>query len=120
VMEEVLEPGLAWMVMATEEGGMERIQEGKSLGCAEGEDFADSAGLAFAFSFLPFDGAIFLSLLPHFSEQFEFCFVDCSPLCFVPMISEAQAQVNWFQFWWFWQVHLFFKSFCKNKITKKK
>lgn len=31
VMEATLEPGLAWMVMATEEGGTERIQAGKLL-----------------------------------------------------------------------------------------
>jgi hypothetical protein len=67
-MEEDLAPGLAWMVMATEEGGMERIQEGKLLGCTEGEDFAESVGLAFALSFLPLEGAIFLSLLPFFSK----------------------------------------------------
>lgn len=35
VMEAVLEPGLAWMVIATEEGVMERIQDGRLL------DFAD-------------------------------------------------------------------------------
>jgi len=28
VTEEILEPGLAWMVMATEAGGTERIQPG--------------------------------------------------------------------------------------------
>ena len=29
VMEEDLEPGLAWMVIATEDGGIDRIQDGK-------------------------------------------------------------------------------------------
>lgn len=31
VMEAILEPGLAWMVMATEEVGMYRIEVGKLL-----------------------------------------------------------------------------------------
>ena len=39
VMEADLEPGLAWIVIATEEGGIDRIQEGKLwLGFTEEED----------------------------------------------------------------------------------
>lgn len=43
VMEEDLEPGLAWMVMATEDGGIDRIQGGKLWlgGFMEGEDDDD-------------------------------------------------------------------------------
>ena len=40
VMEEDLEPGLAWMVIATEDGGIDRIQDGKLWlgGFAEEDD----------------------------------------------------------------------------------
>ncbi|KAF3441667.1 hypothetical protein FNV43_RR15582 [Rhamnella rubrinervis] len=37
-MEEILEPGLAWMVMATEEGGRERIKEGNLVGFGDVEE----------------------------------------------------------------------------------
>ena len=54
VMEADLEPGLAWMVMATEEGGTARMQDGKLSGGlgAGGFDRVDKAELAFAFPFL--------------------------------------------------------------------
>lgn len=53
-MDADFEPGLAWMVIATDEGGMQRIQDGILLGFSEG---TVSFGSAFAFPF--FAGAIF-------------------------------------------------------------
>jgi hypothetical protein len=64
VMEADLEPGLAWIVMATEEGGTARMQDGKlfwGLG-AVGFDWVDTAAFAFAFPFLA--GAIFFYFFP--------------------------------------------------------
>lgn len=52
-MEEILEPGLAWMVMATEEGVRERIQVGNLFEFGEG---GGSGWLVLAFPF--FVGAI--------------------------------------------------------------
>lgn len=68
VMAATLEPGLAWMVMATEEGGTERIQAGKLLlvlgvGFADRVDSAAELGLALALAFPFLAGAISLLLL---------------------------------------------------------
>lgn len=57
VMEHDLEPGLAWMVMETEEGGTKRIHEGKFSSLVLILDWVDPADLAFDFPF--FAGAIF-------------------------------------------------------------
>lgn len=53
-MDADLEPGLAWMVIATEEGGMHRIHDGKLLGFSKGVVSLDPA---FVFPF--FAGGIF-------------------------------------------------------------
>lgn len=53
-MDADLEPGLAWMVIAMDEGGMHRIQDGKLLGFSDGVVSFDPA---FVFPF--FAGGIF-------------------------------------------------------------
>ena len=75
-MEEDLEPGLAWMVIATEDGGIDRIQDGKLWlgGFTEEED--DWVGpaeldLELAFAPLPFlaGGILYSTVFVFGSEQ---------------------------------------------------
>lgn len=56
-MEAVLEPGLAWTVIATEEEVMDRIEEGKLLLFLSAFD----SSLLSAFAFPLFAGAILIS-----------------------------------------------------------